>query len=71
MTIASTQSFLLVAPVLILAVLVTVMRRSSTLLVSLLIVEIMISLLRKQGMVMAMIESMRTFIVKYNIVPLK
>lgn len=67
---ASTQIFSLARATFILE-LVTVIIKSSTLLVSLLIYEIMRSLLRKHGIVMAMIVNMRIFIVKYIIVPLK
>ena len=71
MTRASTHIFLLAEPVFMRALLVTVIMRSSTLMVSLRMVLIIISLLRKQGMVIAMTVSIRIFIEKYNIVPLK
>lgn len=68
---ASTHIFLFAEPAFMRALLATVIIRSSTLLVSLRIVLIIMSLLRKQGMVIAIAVSIRIFIEKYNIVPLK
>jgi hypothetical protein len=71
MTSASTHIFLLAVPAFMRALLVTVIIRSSTLRVSLRMVLIIMSLLRKQGMEIAMAVRIRIFIEKYSIVPLK
>jgi hypothetical protein len=60
----------LAVPAFMRALLVTVIIRSSTLRVSLRMVLIIMSLLRKQGMVIAMAVRIRIFIEKYSIVPL-
>ena len=68
---ASTHIFLFAAFMFNLALLVTVIKRSSTLFVSLRKVEIIKSLLRKHGIVAAIAVRMKIFIEKYKSVPFK